>query len=179
MSDRPIIMPAPDVRALLAGRKTQHRVVLKPFPPRWCGLGYPRTLEEAGVKYTVGMRLWVRETYGLIWPPGCDDGRIYDDENTNGRPLRPGEWAVEYRADLPGRCTDGPGGWPRDEYGDLDAVKWHSSATMPRWASRITLIVTDVRVQRDDPWWMVALSFAVQLGNIDALQDKLLWEPAP
>lgn len=146
MTERPIILAAPHVRAVLAGRKTQHRVVLKPCPPRWCGFGRPRTLADAGVRFASGDRLWVRETYGLVWPHWCDDGRVYDGENWEyGRSIRPEECTVEYRVDLHPACTDGPGSWPR---GEADGPKWRSAATMPRWASRITLAVTDVRIER-------------------------------
>jgi hypothetical protein len=79
-----------------------------------------------------GDHLWVRETWAAIWPA--------EDEV----PLE--ECNIEYRAD-----TDAPypGRWPTEEArGNPDAPKWRPSILMPRWASRITLEVTEVRVQR-------------------------------
>lgn len=188
MSDQPIIMSAPHVLALLAGTKTQHRVMLKPQPPsraqfphsdfgmeravaddvkmysqndydrlpkhptKWELVGSVGVARDAGfptvydARFAAGMKLWVRETYGLVAPDWCDDGRVYDGDNWEyGRPIRPDECTVEYRADLSPRCTDSPGRWPRDEVG---GPKWRSATQMPRWASRLTLDVSDVRVQR-------------------------------
>ena len=128
MTDRPILFSASMIRALLDGRKTQTRRVLKPQPiineaGLWridfgrrgfaqCHEDYVRlSFEMRGVlPYAPGDRLWVRET----WHP--DPGP------------RP-----SYAADFTG---------------DPAGFGWRPSIHMPRSASRPTLTVTDVRVQR-------------------------------
>jgi hypothetical protein len=71
-------------------------------------------------KLEIGQRLWVRETWGL-----------YDTQPGDG----PDGAQVYYRA------TDG-------ERNDVRYQLWRPSIFMPRWACRIVLEVTDVRVQR-------------------------------
>ena len=128
MTDRPTIFSAPMVRALLDGRKTQTRRVLKPQPVwdngaigieddagRWAycsntergfGEGLPRSRFK--LPYAIGDRLWVREAHAF-------DSVM-----------------VRYYA--------------TDDVHELR--KKRSPIHMPRWASRLTLTVTDVRVQR-------------------------------
>ena len=120
MTDRPIIFSAPMVRALLDGRKTQTRRVLKPLPRRTIFFD-PKTAvldQFQEPPYAPGDRLWVREafSYELL------------DVDRNGF-MPPWYWA------------DG-----NPESGDFTRPK--PSIHMPRWASRLTLLVTDVRVQR-------------------------------
>ena len=137
MKERPILFSAPMVRAILSGAKTQTRRVVKQDreglldckpTPAWdafwqcvaCPYGQP------------GDRLWVRETFGDC-TPGADAvvGTKWE---------RP--W---YRADaddygLLGHDGEGP------VY--VEDVLWRPSIHMPRWASRILLEITDVRVER-------------------------------
>ncbi|GGL91377.1 phage-like protein [Pseudooceanicola nanhaiensis] len=147
MTDRPILFSGQMVRALLEGRKTQTRRVIKSrgFPPQFCGGRYDDkndpecwgwedfdrgewiTLDQwrrwTFVPYAPGDRLWVREAWASI------DACTHND---------PGSQALVdrgfYRADHPVDCGD--------------VSRWRPSIHMPRWASRLTLIVTDVRVQR-------------------------------
>ena len=151
MRDRPILFSAPMVRALLAGQKTQTRRTIKaqPSAPLKAGdhtmLGglsmvgdvtwplrsgaaivsnkpgpHPRWVEEH-VKYAVGDRLWVKETWVAsgtgVWTIADARTRIAPDQR------------ILYRAD----GEDG---------------SWWSSLFMPREFSRLTLLVTDVRVER-------------------------------
>lgn len=153
MKERPILFSAPMVRALLAGTKSQTRRIVKPMPkwasrfpvcnPSGMAAGHQiwwwdGEFDRVGVAqdcpYGVpGDALWVREAHALIWP----------DENA---PERDEDNRVEYRADTDGRCL--PGEWPDDERGNEDCPRWRPSIHMPRWASRITLRITDVRVER-------------------------------
>ena len=108
MKERPIIFSGPSVRAILDGRKTQTRRIVK--APK--GM----SAEFAGVDFACpygcpGDRLWVRETHSF-----------YDRECR--KPY--------YQADID----------------DWEPGGWRSPIFMPRWASRITLEITDVRVQR-------------------------------
>ncbi|MEY9719790.1 hypothetical protein ABIA22_002280 [Sinorhizobium fredii] len=161
MADRPILFSGPMVRALLAGTKTQTRRTLKERPPEWAtycqqptmlnvlqqwvpsGLwawsedeqNPPRPLRRWPVsadgehywlrpRFSIGDRMWVRESWkatGLTAFNKPSETRIC------------GRFA--YKAD--------PEQLPRDAM-----IPWRPSIHMPRWASRMTLIVTDVRVER-------------------------------
>ena len=130
--ERPILFSSEMVRAILDGRKTQTRRVMKPQPfvsgyhnggvsldkvgdeyARFSAMavGVSAIIEHViTVPYAVGDRLYVREAHKLI-DRHCD-----------------------YRAD-----------WPEE---NQRFFNWRPSIHMPRWASRLTLTVTDVRVQR-------------------------------
>ncbi len=153
MTDRPIIFSAPMVRAMLDGRKTQTRRMLKPQPEyiessgRWKWSLPPKTRRNVtggsvatgsrefweyapngSFPYAVGDRLWVREAF--IGP--------YAYEVNEYPPRDWGNKAIWFPADGP---------VPEKHAGQF----WHRarpSIHMPRWASRMTLTVTDVRVQR-------------------------------
>jgi hypothetical protein len=139
MKERPILFSGSMVRAILSGVKFQTRRVVKPQPewvepetvwqqadghsgPGWYAHNedYP---EEGSLFYRCPYgqpsdRLWVRENF-------CDVA-------SEGSPRRLQE--VMYRAD---------GDTSRDV-----VPRWSPSIHMPRWASRITLEITDVRVER-------------------------------
>lgn len=128
MGDKPILFSAPMVRALLEGRKSQTRRILKPQPPD--GL-MPECMAIAGEAQPVGAlwsrgdRLWVREAFAYGWPV----------EENQAFPVYDQEHAITFRAD---------GNRP---FGGI-CSGWKSPIHMPRWASRLTLIVTDVRIHR-------------------------------
>lgn len=136
MADRPILFSAPMIRAILDGRKTQTRRVLRNQAPEFvkrayaCPDGRFNYVFDSGVGLSdpwwapnrVGDRLWVRETWRA--PPSWNE--------TKPRNMIP--CAVSYDADGPQ-----PGRVPR---------KVRVSIHMPRWASRLTLTVTGVKVER-------------------------------
>lgn len=143
MKERPILFSAPMVLALLDGNKTQTRRVVKPQPewtepatiwqqgdghsgPGWYAHNedYP---DEGALFYRCpygqpGDRLWVRETWCHQW----NDKTGYQEN---------GYW---YRATTPDvQHVDG-----------AEKSPWKPSIHMPRAASRITLEITAVRVER-------------------------------
>ncbi len=134
MSERPILFSAPMVLAILAGRKTMTRRVVK--PPKWSYSEY------AGVEYPcphgkVGDRLYVRESFKHF----CNRYLAADDTVSA---------CVAYKADDKTRhilWTDAlpP---PVQKWWNTGGHPWTSGMFMPRWASRITLEITGVRVER-------------------------------
>ena len=130
MTDKPIIFSAPMVRALLAGTKTQTRRLLKPpyGTLEWLGNNQWRPI---CTKVFPGDRLWVREAHALMprtaYRASIGTGTISQREHPTD-----GYTAAVFRE---GFDRSGP---PR----------WRPSIHMPRWASRLTLVVSDVRVQR-------------------------------
>ena len=150
MIERPIIFSAPIVRAILAGQKTQTRRLLH-YHRDWPGavkliggqLFYYPTDPSAPpmqpcmmseCRYEPGMRLWVRET-AYIAPPGFSDEPIVN--NTTDSESRPR--VVGYVASMDEdsiRCAE--------DY----HVKRSPPIFLPRWASRISLDVNAVRIER-------------------------------
>ena len=148
MKERPILFNAQMVRAILDGRKTQTRRVMKPQPdsthdgePYWFIGGY-RAWRFTGTTAILrigsfnpisspygktGDRLWVRETF-------AHQPAEYEWSVSTSVPARPDEtW---YRADF-----------ANGESFNATAT-WKPSIHMPRSLSRITLEITGVRVER-------------------------------
>ncbi len=138
MTERGVIFNAEMVRAVLDGSKTQTRRAVK-FPFRDKNFGCELSGNELAAEVSagdyrncpfgaVGDRLWVRETFMNLKGTGI--------ESTTGQ-----FEGFAYRADTP---TGSYGDMVRKDYG----LKWTPSIHMPRWASRITLEITGVRVER-------------------------------
>lgn len=154
MADRPILFSAPMVRALLGGRKTQTRRALKPQPAQWearvidirepifdgeyqqwgqwetiwnrcSAMWEPEEdiFNPLNLRFAVGDRLWVKETWRTH--------KSWDSDKPSDIIACSRVW---YEADARDNC---------DQHG-----KVRPSIFMPRWASRITLLVDDVRVER-------------------------------
>lgn len=187
--ERPILYSGPMVREILERRKTQTRRVMVPQPnpsldyvkgrtisrfrcvslvppgkpgyPEWQAEDHTGPIDafpdgrdsvkaEIGCPYGApGDRLWVRETWGC---PEADHPRA-----VGGRKPAQGDRLV-YAAN------------PSDAYqwrggpGCSDFV-WRPSIHMPRWASRITLEVTDIRAQR-----------LQEISEEDAIAEGMLWQ---
>lgn len=138
MKERPILFSAPMVRALLDGRKTQTRRIVKPQPD-W--------LPEVG---------YTRRTDGMFWPIGSLGQQC-------GAPLvkcpygLPGDglWVREaWKAHSTFEGTS-PRDIPRstifymaDDAYAPSGSRGRPGIHMPRWASRLFLRITDVRVER-------------------------------
>ena len=145
MGERGIIFTAPMVRAILGGRKTQTRRVVKheyPLygaPKSWpaydCEEGFGFESEDEFVRCPYGNppeRLWVRENWTLL-----DHNHKPVNTSLKGLHSLPVGYDVVFQADHINPKGDGP-----------DKMKWKPSIHMHRWASRITLEITDIRVER-------------------------------
>ena len=120
MKERPILFSAPMVRALLAGTKTQTRRIIKPQHLAFFNQDAAAMLSD-----------WNERPL----PYGQPGDRLWVRETfghfERNQHFKPG-CNVYYRAD--GNC--------------LELEPWRPSIHMPRWASRITLEITSVRVER-------------------------------
>lgn len=136
-AERPILFSGSMVRAILSGQKTQTRRVIKPQPMEldcddW-GWGFEDQLFAADDELREHL---FHEVYGTKGTPyGSVGGRLWVRETwrliVSGRKAG----GCEYRADDPGASGIG-------------FLPWRPSIFMPREQSRITLEITDVRVQR-------------------------------
>lgn len=142
LKTRPILFKGAMVRAILDGTKTQTRRVIKSQPPEGSQIRGPE-IYTPGVVDRNGELVPGKPIFGVydlegVWgeccPYGAPGDRLWVREAWNA------DWCdhVIYRAD---------GGSARDA-GYASEPKWKPSIHMPRWASRITLEVTGVRVER-------------------------------
>jgi hypothetical protein len=151
--EKPIIFSSEMVRAILDDRKTTTRRVIKNVPGittdvlkssiswEWkfafCPIPSVASVLSEWIKCPYGVpgdRLWVRETWGVGNRPDPRHGWID---------------GLEYRADETIFDDDDLPIHPVDQ--DLSPWEgrgWRPSIFMPRWAARITLEITDVRVER-------------------------------
>jgi hypothetical protein len=127
--ERPILFSGPMVRAILDGRKTQTRRVIR-SPEKYTGI------RECGFCCPHGQpgdRLWVRETW-IVGHPAGEEGQ-WSVLRPTGHTDRDGR--VFYRATF-----------KEPDPNEAGRMIWRPSIFMPRWASRLTLEITDVRVER-------------------------------
>ena len=149
MSDKPIIFSTKSVQDILADRKTCTRRPLKTLVKKYRGrqpldiirknknewIGLMQRDPNQGIVFKcrygkIGDNLWVKET----WMPWHEEDKGY---------------CIKFKSD------DWMDFWGKRNGIKVYDNKWHSSIHMLRWASRITLEITDIRVER--------------------LQDKLVW----
>lgn len=148
MKIHPILFSDEMVRAILDGRKTRRVVALTDFGLSttrgydfefrdrrhlWNSVSLTRALSMCPYGH-LGDELYVREAWGLR--AYCDTGDwnrdsikgLSQDDVTE-------QWLVDYRAE-----------WGSNQ----EVCFWRPGIHMPRWASRIRLRVTDVRIQKLD-----------------------------
>lgn len=143
MTDRHINFRGYQVCAALGGRLSQARLVMK---PPYGTLEYLRdgTWRPICLKFFPGDRLYVREAHSLHNAHGTErhDGKRWGPWGGLPTAVSPDGEQIAYFREGFDRC----------------APRWRPSIHMPRWASRLTLTVTDVRVQRlqeisdEDAW---------------------------
>lgn len=151
MKERQLICNAREVRAIQSGAMTQFRRILKPQPapyvefvrehaPEVYGPGALCAFREDGKTHQrmapchygqPGDRLWVREAF-MPCPL----------ENPTTGPSR---WNIAYASDAEQVERQAPAGYNPMLY---NYERWTPSIHMPRWASRLTLEITSVRVER-------------------------------
>lgn len=142
MKERPIIFNAEMVRAILSGQKTQTRRVMANVQTDNCLTLRKPTKTKAGT-YThvldapkhdlcpfgnIGDRLWVREAHAFVPEPA------YRRSTGITQTVNPND---DYQASIYRENFDRFSG----------GIKWRASIHMPRWACRILLEITDVRVE--------------------------------
>ncbi|EDA9109628.1 hypothetical protein A4N98_23320 [Salmonella enterica subsp. enterica serovar Gdansk] len=152
MKERGMIFNGEMVRAILDGRKTQTRRIMKNQPAgdypetpalirnvgtgfQWHGLYGESSIFNCPLG-SIGERIWVRETY---------QGPLFDYEQMESY------LEDSSKFEKPDFCVYRADGNPAQEFYDADDnlhCGWRPSIHMPRWASRITLEITDVRVER-------------------------------
>jgi hypothetical protein len=120
VKERPINLKEWEVRAILDGRKTQTRRVVKPQPKEEAVLGF--LIPQPNAKGS------------------CAHFHAVDEKGVHTKDL-----TVCFPYGQPGDRL-----WVREKWMDLrgEDRRWKSPVTMPRWASRITLEIESVRVER-------------------------------
>ncbi|GLR28983.1 hypothetical protein SAMN05660405_02667 [Psychrobacter pacificensis] len=155
VKERPIILTAQEVNAVLAGDKTQYRVLS--LTDEQVADGYQHcygvasgevifTKEESNESFVrdgyvsvkcpfgkIGDRLWVQEQYRPIESLSASEIRL---EYVGGK-----EIVVKYKN------LEDIGASANDDYVS-NISKWRNAETMPRWASRLLLEITDIRIER-------------------------------
>lgn len=194
--DIPILFSGPMIRAILDGRKFQTRRILKPQPPAECSIHFDlgdeswlsqdkRTPKRhhweawSGPLYKsrpsnylcgthtfkyrwhTGSHLWVRERWRTL--------QKWND-------LKP-QWMIDDIDKI--QYAEAPERNPLWAWG-----KWRPSIFMPRWASRITLEVTEVRVERlqdinEEDAIAEGLVFDPQGGWTGDTTDNAMWRNTP
>lgn len=146
MNEKPIIFSGEMVRAILDGRKTQTRRALKvqpidilpmKVPNMWVTLRIQDKQNPENTRGDVircrfgipGDRLWVRETWMPVDLSFREPAKFILKTDKTGK-----QRAIIYKADTDYFC------------------QWKQSIFMPRWASRITLEIVNIKVE---PLWAI------------------------
>lgn len=148
MKERGMIFNGEMVRAILDGRKTQTRRIMKvqPDTPEF-GL---RRIIESSIANEIGMYFWSQEDARGIKARSkqfsCPFGDVGDRIWVRETWAEAGAGAPDlklYRANYPEHVPTHYENVP-----PVDEIRWTPSIHMPRWASRLTLEITGVRVER-------------------------------
>ena len=177
--EKPILFNSETVRAILDGRKTQTRRVIKPQPTNadyWTLLHtvglrdsfYPNTIKATPGRLACpygqpGDLLWVRETWAT---------------------------ARQFNSVRPSQLDTDCSLWYRANKSSVRHLgarqgRWRPSIHMPRWASRLTLEVTGVRVEQvqnishEDALAEGVVAFTVSPGTAPASYPITFYSPGP
>jgi hypothetical protein len=167
MKERPILFSAPMVRAIIEGRKTMTRRIVKPMPgsqSKWLTMSgidnVPHGAMSGGGwqmhhpladQCVDGVQIehdsplgWIRCPYGS---PG--DRLWVRETHFVGQPAPDDYPQIVYRADMAEHATDGRSVCPiKNHCPSAHKGPWKPAIHMPRWASRLLLDVVSVSVER-------------------------------
>lgn len=172
MKERPILFNGEMVRKILAGKKTQTRRLNGLNKKPICSIEYVESMDGWYTKYCEdsdwevihcpygkpGDRLWVRETWRpWSWHEGEPIGIQFKADMkhqevwTDCDEVKQIEWEERLWIQITDELDEK--GIKPDEYGYYHfegdpPLNWRPSIFMPRWASRITLEITEVRIER-------------------------------
>ncbi|MPW17915.1 hypothetical protein GCT13_13445 [Paraburkholderia sp. CNPSo 3157] len=164
MKERLILFSGPMVRALLDGRKTQTRRIVKPTGAHHI-FQFRGTEEARGADEPTGEWAWCRAERVVSEHIRCPHGKPGDRlwvRETWAQPTTLDPGPTVYRADYPA-CV--PAGF--ENVPAAEAITWKPSIHMPRALSRLTLEVTGVRVER-----------LQDISRADAVAEGLIKLPA-
>lgn len=143
VKERPIIFTGESVPAILEGRKTMTRRIVKPQPgegsylahysaasPHWTWAKGYRTYRRRCPYGMVGDHLWIKEAWLYVGP---GSGSELEDQ-----------W--ELMSDPENQTVRNV--WYRATHENPITLKWESPLFMPRWASRVLLEVVNVKAER-------------------------------
>jgi hypothetical protein len=188
MKEKPILFRTEMVRALLDGRKTQTRRVIKP-QPKTDGLQgvYPDLYNHEPNRWA----FWLpdnRMTEPRIWE--CPYGQVSDHLWVR-ETFKYTDFDLRDAGKLPHRCEveyklNGIRKWVLATTDTQIVIpdKWRPSIFMPRWASRITLEITGIKVQRIyeispqdiEAEGIKQLHFTTGVCLVSLPQFKLIWD---
>lgn len=165
----PMIFNGEMIEALVEGRKTVTRRIMKPQPTD-SGNGYmwwPSNICQTMVNIdkiirggfwdgaasdicplaSVGDLIWVRETWGVVSHSFDEDGNMVEwAPDRPALPVRELKYGNGYHTGSVIYRVDGETRWCNDFEEEISS--WNPSIHMPRCASRLTLKVTDVRIEQ-------------------------------
>ncbi len=171
-AERGMIFNAEMVRAILDGRKTQTRRIISGVPSShdfhgwimsstsqkdegkacWAIGKSPLLNQPVRVRFpfgAVGDRIWVRETWGVVSHELDEDGQIQPwNPDRPARAIHEMPFGNGYYSGHAIYAVDGGFTWGDDDGYEDGRSCWKPSIHMPRAASRITLEITGVRVER-------------------------------
>jgi len=202
VKERPILFSGPMVRAILSGAKTQMRRIVKPQPTKTSGThrGYPLPLMANDWAWphprtSAATTISNRPNGPLGWEIHCPYGqpgdRLWVREGFTPLPMqaptdKASRWQICYAAGG-AEEREAPAGYNPMLY---NYERWSPSIHMPRWASRITLEITGVRVERlnsiseADAWAEGAAYYSAGMTGTPSANDddagrvlfRRLWE---
>ena len=154
LKERPVVLTTEEVNAVLAGNKTQHRVpvdadhsISLTYHSLEAGGASPERLDALPFDCpfgNVGDRLWVQEDF-IPDPPAGHDAWEDEDSVTNYS-----QWdgCGSKLSEIPNRLRTSEHVIYKAGRDDPDSMMWFNALQMRKWASRLLLEITDIRIER-------------------------------